>query len=647
MQQGLRIRRGLMLALVVLVPLLFLRTVNDPINVPKLGLLIVGVSIVAAIRLSEALQDGDVHGLKLVAVPAAALALPLVIGWLFSPYKGWALWGVYPRLLGLLPYLFVIAFGVLLAETFRGDPAPVARAAVFAAAVAGAYALIQAVGLDPFVWALGSDVQEKIVVSTLGNSNFAGAFFAITLPVGLALVAHDADRRVAMAVATGLIGIGWIVTQSQAAWAAGLAGTGVFAGFALAQRWRRARLAAAAAATGIAVVVAGTVVAGIVGVAESTIPLTIQRRGDWWQAATAITTASPVVGRGPNAFALEHPQYRTAEDVRQVGLDITDDPHSVFLSYLTGAGVIGAVGYLVALGWVVNQVRRSKSMGIMAAAFLGALTAYFIQSLVSIDTVALRTAGWTALAGFVASVTPAAPAVMPSRTKKKKARREPLRAVPALGLLVVVGLAGVWMGVQLVLSDARFAHADDLLDEGQGQPALDAYEAAISFNGNVYYRRVYGNVLGDIAVAAGNDGHVFMDKAGDAFDFVHELPQVNATLDYARTLKDWAAVEPSAAGEAADVYVLAVSYDPIDTPLLSEAATSLLELEAHQEVVAILAPVVDRLDQPVLWGSLALAHARLGNVEDARGSAERALALDPANAPALEAQKIANRSSSP
>src|SRR5687767_4669353 len=124
LKEGPRVRRAVLLGLVVLVPLLFLRNLNDPINVPKLGLLIVAVSVVAAIRIAELLQTRDLDGIRLLAVPAAALAVPLLVGWMFSPYKAWALWGFYPRFLGLLPYLFVIAFGVLLADAFRGDAAP-------------------------------------------------------------------------------------------------------------------------------------------------------------------------------------------------------------------------------------------------------------------------------------------------------------------------------------------------------------------------------------------------------------------------------------------------------------------------------------------------------------------------------------------
>ncbi len=640
LREGPRIRRALLLALIVLIPLVFMRNLSDPINIPKLGVLIVGVSVVAAIRVAEILQTRDVTGFKLLSIPAAALATPLVVGWAFSPYKGWALWGVYPRMLGLLPYLFVILFGVLIADAFRGDADPVAWAMLGAGGVAGAYAVIQFVGLDPFEWSVKGSDAEGLVVSTLGNPNFAGAFFATVMPLGLTLLLLKPERRIAAGAATALAAAGWLAAGSEAAWVAGVAGVAVVVGFLLVRRWRFARVAAAVFVGSLAVVVVGSVGLAIADVAKSKIPATIQRRADWWEAAIDMAAASPIVGRGPNAFALEHPQYRTEEDVRQVGLDITDDPHSVFLSFVTSAGLIGAIGYLIAVGWVVKTTREIPSTALLAAGFLGALTAYFIQSLVSIDTVALRAAGWVSIAGLAATRVPPPEVPGTSRTKRKRSRQEPLRALPAIGLVTVLGLTGVWAGTQLILKDAAFLHAAHLLRDGEGQPALDAYEDSISFSGNVHYRRSYGNVLGDVAVAVGPEGDPFINQAVEAFDFVERLPQVHAALDLAATLKDWAAIDRSAVPDAVQAYLRAVRYDPIDTALLTDVSSALLDLEADQETVTLLEPVVERFASAELWGNFALAQARLGESDEALEAIARALALAPEDPKALQAQEI-------
>ena len=641
LREGPRIRRTILLALTVLVPLLFLRNLSDPINIPKLGLLITCVALVTAVRVAELLQTKDWDRLRLLAVPAVALGAPLLVGWAFSPYKGWALWGVYPRMLGLLPYLVVILFGVLLADTFRGEASTVAWALAGAGGVAGAYAILQFFGLDPFEWTVKGTETSELVVATLGNPNFAGAFFAIVLPLGLTLFLLVPERRVLAGGTTVLILMGMILAGSEAAWAAGLAGVAVVMGFFLVPRWRFARLAAAGVVLAIVVVVAGSVVLAMADVAESKIPATIQRRAEWWEAAVDMATASPLVGRGPNAFALEHPQYRTAEDVAQVGLDITDDPHSVFLSFLTAAGALGALGYLVVVGWVVRSARATPGDALLAGGFLGAITAYFVQSLVSIDTVALRVAGWTALAGFAAARAPALVAKAKSKSQKKKAAREPLRGLPALPVLLLLAVAGIWVGAQLILKDATFRHAGNLLQDGKGQAALVAYESSVSFNGNPHYRRAYGRLLGQVAVAGGTaNGEPFIERARESFDFVHHLPQVHAALDYAETLKNWAEIDASASAEAADTYLLAASYDPMDPAALSEAASGLRDLAAHDKVIALLEPVVTQLDDAELWGQLALAQAESGDRSAAEASLARALALNPSGTAAQQAQTI-------
>lgn len=640
LREGPRVRRAVLLGLVILIPLCVLRTSSDPINVPKLGLLIAGVSIVGSIKMAELLQHRDGSGLRLVVVPAAALSLPLAASWIFSPYKGWALWGAYPRMLGLLPYLCVVAFGVLLVDAFRGEPMSIARAIVIAGGVAGAYAAVQFLGLDPFHWSVKGTGADRLVVSTLGNPNFAGAFFAIVLPVAVAVCLRYPERRTSSCIATGFVLIGWAVAESQAAWAAGIAGLAILAGLASTERWGFARRVGGLALVAVTVAVVGSVVAGMLGIGEGVIPGTIQRRGEWWRGALAMSAQSPIVGRGPNAFALEHPQYRTLEDARQVGIDITDDPHSVPLSFLTSAGVLGAIGYLIAIGWVIKTAHDTRTDDLLAVAFLGAVSAYFVQSLVSIDTVALRTAGWTALAGFVAASVPIPKVAAISRSKKRKAREEPVRGLPIIASLVLVGLTGIVAGTQLILKDVSYRRAGDLLQRGEGGPALAAFEASISFYGNVHYRRGYGNVLGEIARSAGQDGEPFIKRSRQAFDFVHELPHASSTLDYARTMRDWAAIEPSVSEEVVEAYELAVTYDPIDPVLLSEASSVLLELEAEDSVVTMLTPLVQRLDDSRLWGNLALALAHEGDEEAAEQAAERALTLDPTNPTAHDAQRF-------
>ena len=139
-----RLRRALLLALVVGVPTLFLWQVTyDAYGTPKVALLVVGVSLALGVRLAEAALVGDLRRLRLALVPAVAIVAPLVVSWSLSSYRGWSLMGLHSRYQGLLPYVVMALFGLLLADAFAGDAKPVLTALGVAGSVVGAYGCIQ------------------------------------------------------------------------------------------------------------------------------------------------------------------------------------------------------------------------------------------------------------------------------------------------------------------------------------------------------------------------------------------------------------------------------------------------------------------------------------------------------------------------
>src|SRR5688572_9655857 len=95
------------------VPFIFLRYVNDSINVPKLSLLLCGTIAAAPVLLTKLSQGTTTDRLRSMLVPAGLVLTPLTIGWAASPYRGWALWRSYGSWLGLYPDIAAVARGVL------------------------------------------------------------------------------------------------------------------------------------------------------------------------------------------------------------------------------------------------------------------------------------------------------------------------------------------------------------------------------------------------------------------------------------------------------------------------------------------------------------------------------------------------------
>lgn len=583
------VRRNLLLFVIVAVPVIILRGVhssilNDPINVPKLGILLLIVPLVAALKGAELLQGGDASGLRRLLVPALALILPLTVGWLFGPYKAYSLFGNYPRFTGLIPYLVIVLFGVLVADTFRGRGHLIAWAFAGSGAIVGLYGLIQSVGLDPLEWTSRGGPVDRQAFSTLGNTNFAGGFLSIVLPVALGLFVTDRDKRKYSGPIFGLVLVGWILPQSQGAWAAGLAGVAVLGGFILSTRWNKARAAGVLVAASLAVLAVGAVVFTIVSEDRGPVPATLASRGEWWQGAAHLAAHSPFVGRGPGAYAAEGARFRTEEDARTVGFDFTDDPHSVLLSFATAAGVLGAAGVLLAAGWLLRFGLRLPDDALLPAAFFGGVIAYLVQASISIDTVALRTAFWTVAAGMVAASVPAVQVAARAGGKRvRKAVAPPLQAPFAVAALALLAAVTTLWAVNFVISDGRIHRGAIFFSQGLITEGMRQFDTAIGFRGDNRYREVYGDLLGQVAltVAQSDDPSLkahtqeFYDKARTTFSFLDRFPDANATFEYARFIEAWATQQdPSVAPEALALYELALSRDPRN-PALARAVEAL------------------------------------------------------------------------
>lgn len=573
------IRGRLLLGMIFLVPLLFMRHTYDAISLPKLWLVMVGVTVVGAIRLVELLQDADRSGLKLLVVPATAIIVPLVIGTLFSPYRVWALVGDHGRYTGLLPYVFLVLLGILVADRFRGDTQPVAWALLAAGGVAGAYAVVQMLGLDPFEWSYRGS-ESDLIASTLGNPNFAGAFFAMVLPLGTALFFVAKEHRAVLAPLVVLVAIGWIVTRSEAAWGAGIAGFAVMGGILLSDRWRPAKIAGVVVAAAVALVGVSLVTLSIVDDQSELVPRSLERRGEWWEASSRLFMRSPFVGRGPNSFAIDHTQERTLRDVVEAELNVTDDPHSVPLNLAVAAGIFGLVGFAVFAGWLVRRVIAVPAVNLLAAGFAGGAVAYLVQSLVSIDTVSTRAVAWTLIGSLAASTAAVRERAKWHDRKKGKAGKnraaEPLKRLPAVvGVVLVATVSFVW-SVGLLRADSAFQRGWNLGAVG-ARGSQEAFRSAVAFRSNDTYRREYGRLLGANAVKqaeAGDQsaGQALLQEAQDNLSFVDDLPHMGSVLIYARVMRDWAQQTGSGEAAALELYRQATEVDPRNFLIYEEAA---------------------------------------------------------------------------
>ena len=630
-------RRYALLAATALVPLAFYRGAADPINVPKLWVLMVSVAVAGALFLTELVRERDLTGVRLLLFPASVIAVPLALSWLLSEHRGWSLMGDYPRYLGFLPYLVTILFGLLIAETFRGRAEELAWAIVLAGGLVGAYAVIQVLGLDPLTWSVETD---SFVAATMGNPNFTGGLLALCLPVAVALLLARPEHRVSLGLVAALILGGLIAARSQAAAGAAFASGAVMAGLILSARWRLARagglaIAGLVAAAAIALTVAGAFTDSDV------IPESIERRGEWWTAALSMASESPVVGNGPATFALEHAQHRSLRDVAEAGFSVEGDPHSLPMSLVAGAGLLGALGYLALVAWLVRTTWQLDAQNLLAVGFAGAAIAYLLQMLVSIDVVGIRTIFWACLGGLVASGA-ALPQVVTktqgSKKKKKGARgakqaTTALQPDPRLAVIAVVGVGTAlvlgWWSTQLLSADVQVAQARMAERAGDFNDARSLLTSAVQKTDQPDYRQRLGTYLAQVAVALGTQGQEeqgaqLMEESEGVFSYTAEISDLGGTIAQARALHRWTQVDPDRADDVVALYERAIALDPNNYFLRLEAGEVAISLQRWADAERFISQALEQRGDLAIHGALALAHAQQGELAEARTALELA-----------------------
>jgi O-antigen ligase len=615
-------RRGLLTVAIAVFPVILARGfAYDYFNIPKLTFLLVVVSLALGLRLAEWLWTGRPVETRGYWIPAIALAVPLSLAWAFSSYKAWSLFGQYTRFAGLLPYLAALCLGLLIVDAFSGRPGWIAAWFLVGASGVGLVAILQMLFQGARV-AVESDTSY--VTSTLGHSNFTGGYLAIGLPIALTLWLRSTRRRasIAAAGATTLIVLGLGFTVSQGAWAAGAAGVAVVFGLLARDRIRIAPKLGAGVAVAIAALTVGVVVATIFvphALEKAPGPLkTAVSRGFLWTTAIRVAADSPIVGAGPNVFAIEGPLQRPVEEALVLGFTKGDDPHSVPLGMLANAGLLGLAGYAIAVSWGLRIVRR-RSQEVYAIAFGGALVAYVVQALVSVDEISLRFAFWVILAGL-ASVGQRALTDTPAVSSIAR------RFGAALIVAASVGTAAFAIRTVLI-ADRHMTLTMNAVARRDIPSAMREFRTASDLRTEVEYNRVYGGSIGDLGVILGPpEGRVGIEEMRRAFTFVRSFPDAPALGLEGWILLQWSRYDQTAAQDALVLLERSQELDPRNPQTGVLVADALIHLGEYERAIAELEPYARVLTEEFpeysdtnssLWANLAIANARAGRLPEA------------------------------
>ncbi len=323
--------------------------------------------------------------------------------------------------------LFLTAYRLTQTRSARWVAERVAQCLVAAGVPVCAYALVQSMGKDPYVWESFRGEGGR-AFSTLGNPIFLGAYAAtVTLvALGLWLEHRPGLWGWIWPAASGMAAAATTLSAARASWgglAAGVAALALTA--ALCGRARRC-----AAGLLVAAAVGSVLVAGVLLIAPKDRTVTLQgsasalaQPGDSrnsgrmaiWVISLRMIADHPLLGVGPDSMGGQFEKYRTPEyDAAEAPDRIADKPHSSLLEWGVETGIPGAAltsglvaALLVAAGRILlRRGRLPADDWTMAGVWAGAL-AYTVQSTITVTAIGVDGMWWVLLgllAGWLVAV---------------------------------------------------------------------------------------------------------------------------------------------------------------------------------------------------------------------------------------------------
>jgi O-antigen ligase len=370
---------------------------EDPINLPKMFVLVLFASVVLGLSLPVLLnvKKTSSGSQRITLVLIGIFALGLMISTLATDVKYTAIFGEYHRNNGALSYISMALLMVVAALVF--DLKSSGKYLKFYAAtglILTFYGFMQGAGKDPVGWV----IDYNPFITTLGNPNFTSGFLGIAA-IAIYLLAIEAkDRKVQIAWLIGLLADLYILRKSGSI--QGLFGFLIGAAIiTIVKLWliKKRYGQAALITTGVLGIPVALAVLNIGPLASKLFQSTLRNRLDYWHAAFNMFKEQPIFGIGIDRFGEYYREY--AVQVQVVQGQTTDNAHSIYMQLLATGGLALFIPYIVLIGYItfiglralinadgVNKIRISGIFGI----WLGSVSV----NIVAIDNLGVAVWFW-------------------------------------------------------------------------------------------------------------------------------------------------------------------------------------------------------------------------------------------------------------
>ena len=482
---------------------------EDPINLPKMFVLVLFAAVVLGLSLPVLLnvKKTSSGSQRIAIILIGIFTLGLLISTIATDVKYTAIFGEYHRNNGALSYISMALLMAVAALAF--DLKSSGKYLKFYAAtglILTFYGFVQGAGKDPVGWV----IDYNPFITTLGNPNFTSGFLGIAAIAIYLLAVEAKDRKVQIAWLIGLLADLYILRKSGSI--QGLFGFLIGAAIiTIVKLWlaKRRYGQAALVATGVLGIPVILAVLNIGPLASKLYQGTLRNRFDYWHAASNMFKEHPIFGIGIDRFGEYYREY--AVQVQVVQGQTTDNAHSIYMQLLATGGLALFIPYLVLIGYITyiglralinaDGVKKLRISGIFGI-WLGSAA----LNIVAIDNLGVAVWFWIT-GGILITLTKvdSTEELLTSNQKKSKSGKANRNnsAVefpwPVLSAAILICLALIFVGPGISKSHNSF-----VLKNNSNNLSASAFVAELNSQVSGSQRNIHNLiVLNDIALRQG------------------------------------------------------------------------------------------------------------------------------------------------
>jgi O-antigen ligase len=384
----------------ILITIVFHPRIQDPFNSPKFWVLLLSASWLSGALIMEKinLSANDKKVYKGLCIIVVLYLIFLIMSSLFSYNKNTSFFGESFRRNGTLTYIAFAVFFMSAARFVRFENLKLyLNKILLVGTITSTYAFIQLLGIDFVDW-----TSQNLIITTLGNTNFAGASMAIFFILSFGQIfisSFSSFKRILAFCVSAILFLAILPTNARQALM--ILFFGIFLILLFKAYEFNKKISYILGVVGFSasiVAVLGTLQIG--PLSDLLYKQSISVRGFYWRAGIEIFKDHPLFGVGIDNYGAFFKQYREAQYPLNYGFSITSSAaHNVFIqNFATGGLFVGTLYLLLQLlvfykGLTLIKNFKDEKRFITVIIFVGWLS-FQAQSFVSIDNIGISIWGW-------------------------------------------------------------------------------------------------------------------------------------------------------------------------------------------------------------------------------------------------------------